>query len=451
MRTRADTAIARAKGKLRGKQPKLSTKQARGLRRMYDTGAYSVSDLAEIFAVSHATIYRTTKRMTEIIFIMSQQDLFDRVLASLHEAMLDDAHWPATAALIDAACGIKGSELLVGEGLGDDAKVLFARLYYRGQRHEELEREYLDIYYPRDERVPRLIQLPDSRLVHVTDLYTEQELKTSPAYNEVLPRSSAQNSLNVRLDGPDGSRITWIIMDPSEPGGWGSAQVEMIECLLPHVRQFVRVRQALVNAEALGASLTGLLDNTRVGAIHLDRRGRIVAANDRARDLLRRGDGLSDRGGFLRARLPTDNAKLEKLLARALPTFGGEAVSGSMTIGRSPVLPRLALHVNPVAVHQMDFGARRVAALVLVVDPGSRPSIDPGLVAAALGLTPAESRVAASLAAGETVRDIAVATRYQESTIRWFIRQVYNKRGISRQADLVRLVLSLDGLSGSRR
>ncbi len=34
---------------------------------------------------------------------MSQNDLFDRILASLHEATLDDSHWPATAGLIDDA------------------------------------------------------------------------------------------------------------------------------------------------------------------------------------------------------------------------------------------------------------------------------------------------------------------------------------------------------------
>ena len=62
MRTREGMAVARAKGKLRGKQPKLSVKQARELRRMYDTGEYSVSDLAEVFAVSRATIYRTLGR-----------------------------------------------------------------------------------------------------------------------------------------------------------------------------------------------------------------------------------------------------------------------------------------------------------------------------------------------------------------------------------------------------
>ena len=40
MRTREGMAVARAKGKLRGKQPKLSNKQQKELRRMYDTGGY---------------------------------------------------------------------------------------------------------------------------------------------------------------------------------------------------------------------------------------------------------------------------------------------------------------------------------------------------------------------------------------------------------------------------
>lgn len=62
LRTREGMAVARARGKLRGKKPKLSDRQARELRRMYDTGEYSVSDLAELFSVSRPTVYRTLRR-----------------------------------------------------------------------------------------------------------------------------------------------------------------------------------------------------------------------------------------------------------------------------------------------------------------------------------------------------------------------------------------------------
>jgi DNA invertase Pin-like site-specific DNA recombinase len=62
LRTREGMAIARARGRLRGKKPKLSDRQARELRRMHDTGDYSISDLAELFSVARPTVYRTLRR-----------------------------------------------------------------------------------------------------------------------------------------------------------------------------------------------------------------------------------------------------------------------------------------------------------------------------------------------------------------------------------------------------
>ena len=61
-----------------------------------------------------------------------------------------------------------------------------------------------------DERIPRLRHLPDSRVVHASSLYTEEEKKTSAAWNDALFRSDTRDSLNVRLDGPEGSRIVWV-------------------------------------------------------------------------------------------------------------------------------------------------------------------------------------------------------------------------------------------------
>ena len=139
---------------------------------------------------------------------MSDQDAFARILASLCDATLDDRHWPVTSALIDEACGITGNCLLVGEGPPDDIRAMFVGVYSRGERQADLEREYLQAYHPIDEAVPRLRQLPDSQLVPIADLYTAEELKSSPSYNDLLRRGHYQQGLNVRLDGPDRSHIT---------------------------------------------------------------------------------------------------------------------------------------------------------------------------------------------------------------------------------------------------
>ena len=62
LRTREGMAIARARGRLRGKKPKLSDRQQKEVCRMHDTGDYSISDLAELFSVSRPTVSRTLAR-----------------------------------------------------------------------------------------------------------------------------------------------------------------------------------------------------------------------------------------------------------------------------------------------------------------------------------------------------------------------------------------------------
>ena len=182
---------------------------------------------------------------------MSGRDLFERVLGSLHEAVLDDGFWPATSGLIDKVCGSKGNLLITGDGMSpDDIAIFFARFCYGGRRRLDFERMYFEHYHAVDERLPRVRLLPDSRVVHVGTLYSEKEKKTSPVYNEVLPESDTADSLSVRLDGPHGSRIAWTFADPVDRHGWSSARVETIERLLPHLRQYVRVTQALDDARA---------------------------------------------------------------------------------------------------------------------------------------------------------------------------------------------------------
>ena len=381
---------------------------------------------------------------------MSRQDAFDRTLAALHDAAFDEAHWPLAAALIDEACGSTAHEVIVGEGFGDDARIYLARFYHRGQRREDLERAYFGLYHSLDERLPRLRLLPAGKVVHVADLYTADELKTSRAYNEGLRLTGAQNALNVRLDGPAGTRIVWAFADSVDPSGWVSAQVEMVQRLVPHIRYLVRVRHALFAAEALGASLSQLLSNTRIGTVYLDWRGRIVETNDRALDLLRRGEGLLDQGGFLRARLAAEDARLWRLLQGALPATGHQAAGGSMTVSRCSMLPRLALHVTPIKGHPQGFDLWRVAAVVLIIESGGQSHVDPGLVAMALGLTPAESRVAALVAGGYSVRDIARLTGRRESTVRTHLKRIFSKQGVSGQADLVRVILSRIDIAARR-
>ena len=376
---------------------------------------------------------------------MNPRHPFARLLAALHDAALDDTLWPA-ARLIDEACGATGSSVVAG----DDAKVFFAAFYRHGERRLDLERLYYDNYFHRDERVPRLLRLREGKLVRVADLFSAEERRTSATWNEALRLAGTRNGLNVRLHGRDGLRVTWAIADPVA-GDWDSGRIRTIRRLLPHLRNFIRVRQALAGAVALGSSLIDHVGHAGLAAIHLDRSGRIALANDRARDLLEGDNGLRQVDGLLRARRSQDDARLARLLAAVLPGQGAQGTGGDVRV-RHPVTGRaLTLHVRPVTARQRDFGAPDLGALVLIESPDPPTGLDAGRVGKVLGLTPGESRVAVLLAEGRTVPAIAAQSGRAESSIRTYIKRIHRKLGVSHRADLVRRVLSVPGRPGRRR
>ena len=320
---------------------------------------------------------------------MSVQNRFDRIIESLHQATLDQTRWPATSMLIEETCGITGPQLLRVAGRCHDEQ---------GEDQQEQG-------------------------------CAERKLKTSlrPAARCCSP-AGTYDGLTNRTD-----------------------RIEIIDRLLPHIRQFIRVRNAFAGVRALNASLAGVIDNTMVGVICVDRQGKIVQANSVARAVLRHRDSLIDRDGCIRARLPADDARLRELLSRVVSPSAAPETVGTMVIRRSLELPRLTLHITPVVAHDLGLGSSHVASMVLIVDPGAQTGLDPEHVAAVLGLTLAESRVAVALAEGATAREIAAATSRKEATVRELLKRVHVKLGISRRADLVRTVLTIGAVPRPQR
>lgn len=62
MRTREGMAVAKAKGRLRGKQPKLKPKQEQHLVELWNAGKHTTLELAELFGIARSTVYRAIQR-----------------------------------------------------------------------------------------------------------------------------------------------------------------------------------------------------------------------------------------------------------------------------------------------------------------------------------------------------------------------------------------------------
>ena len=76
MRTREGMAVARAKGRLKGKQPKLSKTQRALLFEVHDRGEYTQTEIAELFSVSRATVYRELPHRREKFLASCEADIF---------------------------------------------------------------------------------------------------------------------------------------------------------------------------------------------------------------------------------------------------------------------------------------------------------------------------------------------------------------------------------------
>lgn len=62
LRTKEGMRIAKAKGRLRGKKPKLSPKQEALLVQLHGNGEHTMAELAELFSIGRLTVYRALDR-----------------------------------------------------------------------------------------------------------------------------------------------------------------------------------------------------------------------------------------------------------------------------------------------------------------------------------------------------------------------------------------------------
>ncbi len=107
MRTREGMAIARANGRLKGKAPKLSTRQRVHVLALAKTGEHTIAELAELFSVSRATIYR--------------ESAWSRIANLSVSGVGVVLAWPVarTAPFAPAYASVDGNESLSAPGSGD--------------------------------------------------------------------------------------------------------------------------------------------------------------------------------------------------------------------------------------------------------------------------------------------------------------------------------------------
>lgn len=248
-------------------------------------------------------------------------------------------------------------------------------------------------------------------------------------------------ALVLYLGEADGLRAWLNLSRSDEIGPYSADESAQLLALSPHLHRALRIYSALERRrqESLAYRRTG--DSLHLATLLLDEHGHITSMNESAETLLKQHPGMSVKEQRLHLPRSDDqrtlNARLQEILGS---TATAEYVA--LLIGAPGPRP-LSLLIRRMPRTGPDLRHSGGAAIVYLKDQTQHTaSAKTELVAALFGLTPTESRVAVMLAEGESLQQIAAHLGIAELTARTYCKRIFSKTGVSRQADLVRLILT---------
>lgn len=221
-------------------------------------------------------------------------------------------------------------------------------------------------------------------------------------------------------------------------------ELRLLESLLPHAHTALRVRRELEAAQARSLMAELALETMTAAVFLVAANGRVVHMNRLGSELVDRGDGLRLEGTLLAAHGAEATERMRAIIAEASQPFGkasGGALPAERRNGARPV--HVSVLPLPESYRRMVAGAY---ALVFATDPDATPRSRATTLRAIYGLTPTEARLADLLGSGLDVREAGDRMRITLETARSNLKRVLAKTGTHRQAELMRLMLSLPGM-----
>lgn len=220
--------------------------------------------------------------------------------------------------------------------------------------------------------------------------------------------------------------------------------VALTNRLIPHLQQALRLQSRLDELDHRSDDLAEASAAVSHGIV-ITENGRTVYANGAAERILCSADGLRIDNGNIRACPPGADAQLARGIARATSLDSPDVWGGSFLCPRSGGRRPYVVHVLPIEPNCIT-AHRRQRVMIVIVDPERQPEPPATLLRRLYGLTKSEALVAVLVMRGEGLGPIADELSVSLTTVKTHLRHVFDKTGVHRQAELVRLLVTLDPL-----
>jgi DNA-binding CsgD family transcriptional regulator len=241
-------------------------------------------------------------------------------------------------------------------------------------------------------------------------------------------------------------------------GKFSEADRQIVSLLIGHLSRGLATMFHLGDLEMRVASSCAALDLLSVGVVLIGARGNVVFANKKAHTafsartavMLRAGNPLADAEGWIQLR----DAALQNTLDSVIRTttmhdpMTAPHISTGLSIPYADATETITLQIAPLAIqNEFSAGTNEARAIVFMYDSSIKIKLDRGALQSLYALTDTEIVIAHALLTAESLRDIAAQLGNSENTVKKHVQALFHKTQTNRQAELIRLLLSLPARS----
>jgi DNA-binding CsgD family transcriptional regulator len=366
-----------------------------------------------------------------------QTEQFLQLVGEIYDAAIDPSQW--SAVLGKAAQFIGGSSAAL---FSKDAASGAGNIYYEFGTDPYYRQLYFEKYVMLDPASSGHFFAEVEQPIAVSDLMPYQEFLETRFYREWAQPQGVVDFVAAVLDKSATSVAMFGVFRHERDGLADDEARRRVRLIIPHIRRAVLVSRLIDLKTTEAATFADTLNGLSAGMCLVDANGRIVHANAAGRAILDAGDLLSDSGGQIVAR----DGKIDKVLRELFTAAGG----GDGAIGTEGIaLPLRAQDGTRYVAHVLPLtsGARRLAgtaysaaAALFIRKSAIEVLSSPEVIGRAYKLTPTELRVLLAIVEVGGVPEVAVALGIAESTVKTHLGHLFEKTGVTRQADLVKIV-----------
>jgi DNA-binding CsgD family transcriptional regulator/PAS domain-containing protein len=363
---------------------------------------------------------------------------FSRALDAIYDAATDFQRWPAALACLGETFGASYVALIDRNLHTTQARATAIGLDPASQR------AFFDIWSERDVLRLRTRAYRAGAVETDQDILPRSDLLRSDYYNGFMKPHDMHAYMRMTLSIEEECRRVISFARPASLGEYATAELEHCHRLMPHFQRAARVMRRVEESNLVLTAFSDLLERSPTGVLLLGHSGKVLFANRAARAIAQSADGFLLRGERIEALNRPTHAALQRLIAGATGRAdrADAARGGAMRLPRTSGRPDFAIVAAPLATGTA-WAESGPVAFILVTDPETTAARPEAMIRQLFGLSPAETRVAHRLMMGESPEQAAAFLDVTIATARWHLASLYRKTGTSRQAQLMRLLLSV--------